>query len=154
MAETLKKYVHDGFVLFAGDGRAEIFPLLSVDNFILHTCQLGQLENTPENDLFYGRYQAILIEDLSIAKDIGSILKNTINCLKEGGLLLFDMPDLETELQKLSSVGTAVSFNCRGYAILVPFGLEKLKDELGMDIVSYRKNDATKRIEFVVKKIK
>ena len=154
MADTVKKNVRDGFILFVGDGQAKIFPLLSIDNYILHTCTLKNLEKAPENVLFYERYQAILIEDLSAAKNMGSILKNTINCLKEGGLLLFDMPDLEMGLQTLSSTGTAVTFNCRGDVILVPSGLEKLKNELGVDIISCRKNDEMNRIEFVIKKIR
>lgn len=154
MAEAVKRYVRDGFILFAGAGQAEVFPLLSVDNYVLHTCSLEQLENTPENHFFYGRYQAILLENLCDSKDMGSILKNAVNCLSEGGILWFDMPDIENHLQMLRTEGTAVSFPCRGGAVLVPLGLEKLKAALGVNITGYRINDAKKRIEYVMEKTK
>lgn len=152
MAEAVNRYVRDGFVLFAGDGQADVFPLLSADNYILHSCSNEQLEKMPENNFFYGRYQAVLIENLSDANDIGSILSNAANCLSEGGILWFDMPDFEKCMQLLHSAGTAVSFHSRGDVILSPLGLEMMKGGLGMNIISYRTNDAGVRIEFVAGK--
>lgn len=148
---SIREFVSDGVMLFIGEENSQLYKEAIKEGYALK--RLSLTDPYESIDKSREKYSVVLIERISLTRDMKVILTHAVESLENGGIIWFDGPDMKKSLRNLEKKGVSMWRGEAAEVCLSNQGMEKLAEECGLCIKSSRRvGTALGRIEIIAQK--